>query len=171
MRTRIWAVSAATCLAGGALLVAALGPATAASSARPHGWAGAVGTAPAAAQRAANARSISLVAHQIFNQDVDVKPAGFSAGDYFVFAETLSSGGKVVGRDEVRCMVMYTTFRCEGALILNGKGQVDVAGSLSRYGSTLAVTGGTNNFVGARGQLVVGRSSGDDTPLTLELLP
>ncbi len=175
MKVRLWAATGAAALVAGGLLTAGLGSATASSDSK-HGWrlAGASSAADGVSSDITTAKTIRLVAHEEAFKLIDVGRRGFSPGDYFVFEETLRDrdSGQVVGHDSVQCTVNFTTFMCAGTLSLNGKGNVEISGAISEHGKQLlAVTGGTERYQNARGQLRVGGGSGNTTNLTLQLLP
>lgn len=174
MKVRLFAATGVAALVAGGLLTAGLGSATA-SSGSAQGWrmAGA-SSADAVSPDITTSKTIRLVAHQDAFKVIDVGRRGFSPGDYFVFEETLRNrdSGQVVGHDSVQCTVNFTTFMCAGTLSLNGKGNVEIYGAISEHGKQLiAVTGGTERYQNARGQLRVGGGSGNTTNLTLQLLP
>jgi hypothetical protein len=175
MKVRLWAATGAAALVAGGLLTAGLGSATASSDSK-HGWrlAGASSAADGVSSDITTAKTIRLVAHEEAFKLINVGSHRFSPGDYFVFEETLRDrdSGQVVGRDSVKCTVNFTTFMCQGTFLLDGKGNVEISGSLREHGKQLlAVTGGTESYQNARGQLRVGEESGGNTNLTLELLP
>jgi hypothetical protein len=175
MKVRLWAATGAATLVAGGLLTAGLGSATA-SSGSQQGWRTAAGGSASAAVSSdiSTAKTIQIVAHQDAFRLVNVNSKNFGPGDYFVFEETLHNRatGRVIGHDSVQCTANFTTFRCEGTFFITGRGNVEIAGATTQYGKQLyAVTGGTENFQNVRGQLRVGGGSGDNTNLTLELLP
>lgn len=164
-------------LVAGGLLTAGLGNATA-SSGSASGWRTAAGGSSAddgVSSDITTAKTIRLVAHEDAFRLVNVNSKKkFGPGDYYVFAETLRDrdSGQVVGHDAVKCTVNFTAFMCEGTLMIDGRGNVEVSGALGEYGKQLiAVTGGTERYQNARGQLRVGNVPGNTTDLTLELLP
>ena len=104
--------------------------------------------------------TIRLRTREVRGAEVDVDGDGrFERGDYIVFEERLRQGGERVGRDSVECMLIARSFACEGTLRLNGRGSIEVAGSVffkaQRF--VLAVVGGTGQFNDASGKLTVMR--------------
>lgn len=176
MRVRLWAATGAATLVAGGLLTAGLGSATA-SSGSASGWRTAAGGSSASegvSSDITTGKTIRLVAHEDAFRLVNVNSKRFGPGDYFVFEETLRGrdSGRVVGHDSVQCTVDFTTFLCAGTLSFDGKGNVEISGALGERGKQLlAVTGGTERYQNARGQLRVGGGSGNTTNLTLELIP
>ncbi len=89
---------------------------------------------------------------------VDQEPAGDSAGDILVFANTvMDEAGQVqVGTDQGWCIrtdVAAGAWECTWTLFL-AQGQIVVQGPYFDAGpSTLAVIGGTGAFSGATGQM------------------
>ena len=130
----------------------------------------------AQAQRLAGGRdnnTLFLVAEFERQRGVDLGKKGFSTGDFFVFTETIynGSGGKVIGKDTVRCEAGIRSFTCEATIKLNGRGKIRVAGALfsSERGITLPVTGGTKDFSEAGGQFKVFELEGDRALFVIEL--
>jgi len=89
---------------------------------------------------------------------VDQAPEGDSAGDILVFANVLmdESGEMQVGADQgwcVRTSVAGGAWECTWTIFLE-QGQIVSQGPFFDAGpSTMAITGGTGDFAGARGQL------------------
>jgi hypothetical protein len=82
---------------------------------------------------------------------VDAAPEGDSPGDQILFTDTLlDQAGRRVGHDEARCTLMFGgDVLCDATFVLDGQGQLTVEG----VGLTFAVTGGTDQFRKARGQM------------------
>lgn len=89
---------------------------------------------------------------------VDQAPEGDSAGDILVFANVLmdESGKMQVGTDQGWCIrtdVANGAWECTWTIFL-AQGQIVSQGPFFDAGpSTMAITGGTGDFAGARGQL------------------
>jgi hypothetical protein len=135
-------------------------------------------------------RTLALTAVQTEVHLDDVKPKGPSVGDRTTFAEDLFTPGPVekrgarLGTDGGECVVTSVTktkqgmeivvsgvtTQCAATLALKG-GQVTVQG-LASYGwkardtFTLAITGGTGSYTGARGTMTV---TGSATATTSDL--
>jgi len=80
-------------------------------------------------------------------------------GDQLVFTESLTLDGASYGHDAIHCVIVTAADAvCVGAFELPG-GQLTIAGdagSVNSHGSkTVAVTGGTGRYLGARGQLTI----------------
>jgi len=176
MKVRLWAATGVATLVVGGLVTAGLGSATA-SSGSTSGWAKATGVSSASegvSSDITTGRTIRLVAHEDAFRLVNVGSKRFGPGDYFVFEETLRDrdSGQVVGHDSVKCTVNFTTFMCQGTFLLDGMGNVEISGAVTEHGKRLlAVTGGTERYQNARGQLRVGAESAGTTNLTLQLIP
>jgi hypothetical protein len=90
---------------------------------------------------------------------------GESPGDKFGFTEKLFQRGERVGRDAVECTIKRVTRRsftmqCVGTLVLKGRGQITIQGVITFSETSgdefeLAVTGGTREFRGVSGEMVV----------------
>jgi hypothetical protein len=82
---------------------------------------------------------------------------GDSAGDLILFADDLlDEAGSVVGHDQVRCTVGFRDeLHCDTSFIIDGRGQILVAGTVTRGATqlTLVITGGTGEFKRVRGQV------------------
>lgn len=184
-RTRVRKVRTGVLAAGvaAAAATAVLGTgwatASAGSSARVHGWQDAVRASGAATTSAAGAdenitgaERLVFTAHSVAGGAVDTGARGDSPGDYFVFEERLTDrGGARIGRDSARCMLIVTTFRCDGTFFLAGRGSFEVSGSLTGNSNVLAVTGGTGDFRNARGQARIVGGSDTTTDFVVNLLP
>ena len=91
-------------------------------------------------------------------QGVDHPPEGASAGDGFVFTETLTDAeGKKAGTDAAVCTRLFDERSlCDGVYRLRG-GQIMVQllqpGPTGTY--TQAITGGTGRYTGATGKVTV----------------
>ena len=89
---------------------------------------------------------------------VDLPPTGDSPGDFFMFEEDVfdRDGANQVGKDSVRCELGIRTFTCAATLVVDDKGKLTASGTLfNRRDGTLPVTGGTDAYEGAGGQLTV----------------
>ncbi len=103
---------------------------------------------------------------------VDNGPRGESPGDRFGFTEKLFQHGDRVGHDAVDCTIMRATRRsftmqCVGTLTLKGRGQITIQGAITFSETSgdefsLAVTGGTKEFRGVNGEMVVVDNGGPD---------
>lgn len=103
---------------------------------------------------------------------IDNGPRGESPGDKFGFTEKLFQRGDRVGRDAVECTIKRATRRsftmqCVGTLTLKRRGQITIQGAItfsetSGNDFSLAVTGGTREFRGVSGEMVVVERDGPD---------
>ena len=78
----------------------------------------------------------------------------FSVGDVFSFTERATSGGQVVGYDQVQCTVaFYQETLCTGALHLTGRGDLEIAARVPNSRTfSISITGGTGEFFNAQGE-------------------
>jgi hypothetical protein len=123
--------------------------------------------------------SFRLLTKTVDEADIDVGAPKESLGDYFVFTEDLFMKGKRVGSDHGSCMATRIdaaefSLQCVVTLVLDGKGQITVQGAVTfseASGSTftLAITGGTDRFRGASGQVKVREISATKSVLTVQL--
>jgi hypothetical protein len=73
------------------------------------------------------------------------------------FRETLASGKKVVGHDQVTCkQATKASLRCVATFTVS-KGVIRVAGSVfyAKAANTLAITGGSGSYTAAKGTLTL----------------
>jgi len=137
---------------------------------------GGVALASSAQPHITSAETIRVLEHDTHQAFVDInhnhKP---DPGDEFVFAGPLSNPNthKVVGSVNGVCTVTFgQTAVCNGTGTINGKGQIEVAGT-SGFGKhfDIAVTGGTGLYQNARGILHVDQINDTDSIDTLHLIP
>jgi len=92
---------------------------------------------------------------------VDNGPQGESVGDFFIFRERLLDPGTRahVGSLSVQCTLTFgatEASECLGTAILFDRGKITLAGNAPNYPRfAVAITGGTLEFRGARGQAFV----------------
>jgi allene oxide cyclase len=102
-------------------------------------------------------RTIHVVEHADTDVTTDNAPEGDSVGDILTFANVLfdESNTRQVGTDQGYCVrvVVGQSYECMWTAFLE-EGQLTVEGPFfDTKGSTLAITGGTQDFEGARGQM------------------
>jgi allene oxide cyclase len=102
-------------------------------------------------------RTIRVVEHADTDVTTDNAPPGDSVGDVLTFANVLfdESNTRQVGTDQGYCVrvVVGQSFECMWTAFFE-EGQLTVEGPFfDTKGSTLAITGGTDAFNGARGQM------------------
>jgi allene oxide cyclase len=102
-------------------------------------------------------RTIRVVERADTDATTDNEPKGDSAGDVLTFANALfdESNTRQVGTDQGFCVrvVAGQSYECMWTAFLE-EGQLTVEGPFfDTKGSTLAITGGTDAFNGARGQM------------------
>ena len=86
-------------------------------------------------------------------------------GDAFLFSEDLLQDGQVVGYDNVKFTLAFRGGALvEASFVLRGRGKLEVSGFVSFFADTffLPVTGGTGEFRGAKGVLVVDEATDPD---------
>lgn len=115
----------------------------------------AVGCVAYGAQAATSThRTMRIVATQHDFHEVGVGKKGPAPGAVMVFSEKLAQGGKAVGSDHIVCTFTGTwpgeTDFCRAVFELRG-GSVVAEGVSARGPFTVAVTGGTGRYAGARG--------------------
>ncbi|QIK66654.1 hypothetical protein G7072_10160 [Nocardioides sp. HDW12B] len=127
---------------------------------------------PAPADAGEVAPDLQVTAKPWTEYFVDNGPRGESPGDTFGFTEKLFQRGERVGRDAVECTIKRVTrqsftMQCVGTLTLRGRGQITIQGAItfsetSGDSFSLAVTGGTGEFRGVNGEMVVVERDGPD---------
>lgn len=103
------------------------------------------------------AEKLVLVERAVGETPIDMPPKGDSVGDAVVIANPVfdADDRTQVGRDQGYCVrtIVGKQYECFWTLILSS-GQITVEGPVSDSGdSTLAVTGGTGKYLGAKGSL------------------
>jgi hypothetical protein len=140
-------------------------------------------TTPAGTEGARSEELVRLVAKEIASDYLDLGHADFSIGDQIPFTNDLYRDGSKVGKDGGWCVVARiaasgaSTFECLGTNSLPG-GQVTVQG-LVTYGPTeevkadpysFAITGGTGQYRGARGEVTIQEVSAVKFHLTFRIV-
>jgi len=101
---------------------------------------------------------IQFISQETHGKLVDADGSGGpSVGDYFVFTENLfdSQTHKLIGVDYPKCLFGFGATVCDGTFSLNGRGDIAVLGSLTNSSNSLAVTGGTGDFLTAGGEVFI----------------
>ena len=132
-----------------------------------------------------DAKRLEFRSHAVQEEFVDVGKKGLSVGDYSVLYGEVSQKGEKVGTDGGTCMLVYITYdgkdvkdytlQCivtvklrEGQLTHQGLLTLAAKGAPKPY--TLAVTGGTGNYKGARGEAKVTPVSQTDADVVVTLI-
>lgn len=134
--------------------------------------------AASAGTSATGSQTIRLVARQVSATLVPVPgQTGHQLvpGDQLVFTDSLTRNSASYGHNAIHCVIVVAADAvCTGAFTLPG-GQLTIAGdvgSINSHGSkTVAVTGGTGQYQGARGQLTVQDRSATVSVDTFQLIP
>jgi len=102
---------------------------------------------------------------------VDVAPKGDSPGDYGVFKDVIqTTGGVRIGTIDAQCIAAYSN-QCSGSIRIPGRGQITFDG-ITPLGFELdhfAITGGTGEFAGVGGVLLIQFPFIDAAKLTVTL--
>ena len=117
------------------------------------GFAGALAARPAAAET----MDLTLIEHADSDAVTDTGANGDSVGDILTFNNEVFEDGKSAGRDNGWCLrtVVGKTWECTWTTML-ADGNLTVQGPFNDAGdSTLVVTGGTGNFAGAYGDMLL----------------
>jgi hypothetical protein len=106
-------------------------------------------------------------------------PTAISPGDQIVITNSLTEGGKTIGKLRARCTATAAVgkitdaafaqahFICEGVFTLPG-GSLYASASIVKSGTEGVVTGGTGSYAGARGTVLSKEGKGTtDTTITL----
>jgi hypothetical protein len=115
----------------------------------------AVGCVAYGAQAATSTqRTIQIAATQHDFHEIGVGKKGPTPGSLFVFSERLAQSGKPIGSDHIVCTFTGTwpveTDFCRALFTLPG-GTIVAEGASARGPFTVAITGGTGRYAGARG--------------------
>jgi allene oxide cyclase len=89
-------------------------------------------------------------------KNVDNPPSGDSQGDILVFTQKIFRESRKVGTDQVYCVrtIAGEARVCNGIIFLP-RGTLTITGSESTSVHSLAITGGTEHWRGARGEIVL----------------
>ncbi len=92
-------------------------------------------------------------------QFVDSGPQGPSVGDTILFKQAIYAHGGVnrVGSLYVECVLHFSDIaECEGTMALSGRGKLTFSGTVPpKPQFFLAITGGTGEFIGRDGEVMV----------------
>jgi allene oxide cyclase len=131
---------------------------------------GLLSVAPTAAKE-----EIVVIEHATSDAVIDLGEKGDSVGDTLVFSNEVydSNDANVVGSDQGSCVRTKKgeAWECTWTTTLND-GSIVVQGAFYDDGrdSTLAITGGTGDYAGATGQMILrSRDGGDKYEFTFEL--
>ena len=153
MRNKLAVVAVLALVAGGTVVaaVATAAPPERSSTLRPWGRGPAASHATPETATPKGATRLVVIGQEAGFTIIDTAPEGDSPGDQILFTDTLlDQAGNRVGRDEARCTLMFGgDVLCDATFVLDGRGQLTIEG----VGLTFAVTGGTGEFMKARGQL------------------
>ena len=102
-------------------------------------------------------KTITVIEHATTDTTTDTGAQGDSVGDILTFANEVfdAADAKKVGTDNGYCLrtVAGAAYECNWTTFLDG-GQITVEGQFfDAKDSTLAITGGTGRFRGARGEM------------------
>lgn len=105
------------------------------------------------------ATTVQLIKEALTDTVIDLGPKGDSLGDLLAFADPLfdPTTKKQIGMDQGSCMrvIIGKTWECSWTVILAG-GAITAEGPfVGPADSTLAVTGGTGQYVGAKGSMLI----------------
>jgi hypothetical protein len=136
-------------------------------------------TTPLLAGTAAASRtqSFTLRMHAVSETTVDNDKSGFSAGDVDVQTSRLTKGGSAVGYEVGDCLttrVAKTADQlCHFVFHLH-KGQIVAVGAVRAGQSgpgtfTLAITGGTDTYAAARGEVSITATRGGSVPAEIDI--
>jgi hypothetical protein len=102
---------------------------------------------------------------------VDVAPKGDSPGDFGVFKDpVLTRGGVRIGTIDAQCIAAYSD-QCTGSIRIPGRGQITFSGitPLGVDPDHYAITGGTGQFAGVGGALVISFPNANSANLFVQL--
>jgi allene oxide cyclase len=118
---------------------------------------------------AGSGHTITVVEHATTDATTDTGDKGDTAGDILTFANPIfdAADATKVGTDQGYCLrvVPGTSYECTWTTFLEG-GQIVVNGPVfDKKDSTLAITGGTGRYRGARGEMDL-HANADGTKFT-----
>ena len=133
-----------------------------------------------ASANSSDGETIKLVSQLVDSADLDLGKAGFGLGDQTVFTDDLYEDDELVGTDHGVCTVTRiegsdTTLQCEATLVLDDRGQITLQGAVTFSESdqtptfTVAITGGTDEFSDATGEVEIREISEEKSELEVQL--
>jgi hypothetical protein len=133
-------------------------------------WGRSTGAAPFAAPATAGQLVLLTKTERFKAVDADDNSSD-SVGDYILFSESLwNAGGRRIGMLWATCTHHFGGgAMCDATLRLSGRGTITVAGVVGERNSLLAVTGGTDRFADADGQMDTSGDTGETGRLVVDL--
>ena len=135
---------------------------------------GSLATTMAGSSEDEQVRTITLLDRTTNEQDPDLDHSGgFGPGDVNIStSDVLDRDGRKAGVGNGTITVAYGHVLVEGTVRLAGRGQITFAGAddLDAASGRLAVTGGTEDFRGAGGEVRFETLNGTDTRLRFRLV-
>jgi hypothetical protein len=127
-----------------------------------------------------NGETIELTSTLVDSADIDLGEEGFSLGDEFVFTDDLYEDDELVGTDHGVCTVTRidepeATLHCVATFVLDDRGQITAQGAITFEESegnpsfTVAITGGTDEFSDATGEVEITETSAEESELVFML--
>ncbi len=127
-----------------------------------------------------NDETIELVSKLVDSADLDLGEEGFSLGDQFVFTDDLYEDDELVGTDHGACTITRidepeVTLHCVATFVLDDRGQITAQGAVTFDESdetptfTVAITGGTDEFSDATGEVEIHETSPEESEIEFSL--
>ena len=127
-----------------------------------------------------NGETIQLESKLVDSAELDLGDKGFGLGDQFVFTDDIYEDDELVGTDHGVCTVTRiddpeVTFQCVATLVLDDRGQITLQGAVTFEESdetptfTVAITGGTDEFSDADGEVEIHETSAEKSELEVRL--
>ncbi len=139
------------------------------------------GVMASAAGRFTTEETLTVYSQTAKYHHVDAGRQGFSWGDQDIFFDTLfddAAKTHKVGMDRVTCTYLPSKFlMCIDEFTFDGRGKIVTSGTLhandsfAEHGDSLIVSGGTDEFEGARGTLLLEYFDPETSKNTIHLLP
>lgn len=124
--------------------------------------------------------TIELVSELVDSAELDLGKSGFSLGDQSVFTDDIYEDDELVGTDHGVCTVTRiddedVTLQCVATLVLDDRGQITLQAAVTFSESdetptfTVAITGGTDEFSDATGEVEIHEISAKKSELEVRL--
>jgi hypothetical protein len=124
--------------------------------------------------------TIKLESQLVDSADLDLGKTGFGLGDQTVFTDDLYEDDELVGTDHGVCTVTRidgseATLQCVATLVLDDRGQITLQAAVTFSESdqtptfTVAITGGTDEFSDAAGEVEIRELSAKKSELEVTL--
>ena len=132
-------------------------------------------TIASASSKAGGTTTIKVTSKTTDFRGIDEGPQGGGIGDEFVVRKSLSQNGKWVGQEQMTCEAVFGgRAMCTAGFKFAKRGQIVTTAVVNLFPRVaqynVPITGGSGEFKGARGQVLVTNPTKNTSELTFTLL-